>query len=141
MTQAITIGSVTLVSDLKWIDEFGQGSDLVGQIETVSSTGALIIQASAQQAGRLMTLQTVSSGPGFGSQQYAGVLTRAQVTALKALADVPGATYAVVLNDGRTFNAMFRRANTAAVVADPIIFYDPLTDTDWYSVTINLILV
>lgn len=136
MSQPITIGSITLPSDLVWIDEFGQGSDLVGQIETVSVTGALIIQASAQQAGRLMTLQTGNDG-----DEYWGVLTRAQVNAVKALADTPGATYAVVLNDGRTFTAMFRRSNTAAVVASPILFYDPQIDTDWYAVTINLILV
>jgi len=136
MSQPITIGSVSLPSDLVWIDEFGQGSDLVGQIETVSVTGALIIQASAQQAGRLMTLQTGNDG-----DEYWGVLTRAQVNAVKALADTPGETYAVVLNDGRTFTAMFRRSNTAAVVASPILFYDPQIDTDWYAVTINLILV
>lgn len=141
MSQPITIGGVELISGMKWIDEFGQGSDLVGQIETISVTGALIVQASAQQAGRLMTLQTVSNDAGLASQQYVGSLTRAQVAALKALADVPGATYPIMLNDGRTFTAMFRRSNTAAVVADPIAFFDPQSDDDFYIVTINLILV
>lgn len=136
MTQPITIGSVTLVSDLQWIDEFGQGSDLVGQQETITITGALVVQASAQQAGRLMTLQTGNSADG-----YWGILTRAQVNALRTLAATPGAVYTVTLNDGRTFSAMFRRSNTAAVAATPILFYDPQVDADWYAVTINLILV
>ncbi|MBN8887600.1 MAG: hypothetical protein J0I77_17885 [Rudaea sp.] len=136
MSQPFSIGTVTLDTELQWIDEFDQGSDLVGQTETISITGALIIQASAQQAGRAMTLQSGSSG-----DQFWGPLTRAQVNALKALADVPGATYPVVLSDGRSFTAMFRRAGKAAVTAAPITFYDPPSDSDYYNVTIYLILV
>lgn len=137
MTQPITIGSVTLPSGLRWIDEFGPGSDLIGQVETISCTGAIIIQASAQQAGRALTLQTIDDGGG----QYGPLLTRAQVVALKALADVAGAVYSVTLNDGRTFNAMFTRKNGPAVQSDQAVYFDAPSDTDWHTATIRMILV
>lgn len=135
----ITIDSVSLDPYLQWIDEFSTGSDLVGQQETISITGALVVQASAQQAGRLMTLQTNTMEGDTNS--FAGVLTRAQVNALRTLAATPGAVYVVTMPDGRTFNVMFRRSGNAAVDATQILFQVPIDDGDWYSVTINLIQV
>jgi len=137
MSQPIVIGSLSLPRDLAWIDEFDAGSDLVRQQETVTLTGALIVQASAQQAGRAMTLQTTS----ISGNQFCGSLTRAQVIALKALADVPGATYALTFSDGRTFTVMFRRGSRAAVAATRQIFMEDFSGDEFYSVVINLILV
>jgi hypothetical protein len=136
MSDYIFIGALQIHGDLQWIDEFAAGSDLVGQIETVSITGALIVQASAQQAGRKLTLQ----GRMEGSTGFAPV-TLAQLKSLRALAAVPGAVYTVTLLDGRTFSAMFRRSDGPAVEAEPMINIAPIADDDYYFATIRMILV
>lgn len=140
-----TIGSVVLQGigpedegsggDLQWLDEYGDGSDLVGQIGTVSITGALVYQASAQQSGRRMTL-----AGGRDNAGYFGVLTRAEVEALRALAAVPGAEYAVTLADGREFTALFRRDDGPAITAEPVQHIVPHEDEDLYLPTIRLVL-
>lgn len=132
----ITIGAVALPEDLQWIDEYADGSDLVGQTVSVSVTGALVIQASAQQAGRRMTLQ----GRMEGNVGFAAI-TRAQVEALRSLAAVPDATYTVSLGDGRTFTARFRRDDGPAVEASPMKHIVPPVDEDLYFPTIRLLLV
>ena len=141
---ALSIGSVTLQgiggvegsgSDLHWSDEFAAGSDLVGQEERVTITGALVIQASAQQAGRRMTLVGGQDG-----SDYWGAITRAEVEALRVLAADPGAVYRVTLPDGREFDAVFRR-DGAAVEAVPIAVRTPMESADLYIPTIRLTLV
>lgn len=141
----LTIGSITLQgvggpegsgSDLHWEDEYAAGSDLVGQDERVTITGALVIQASAQQAGRRMTLVGGRDG-----NHYWGCLTRAEVEALRVLAAVPGAVYTVTLPDGRQFQAMFRRDAGAAVEAEPLAVKTPMAAGDLYLPTIRLVLV
>lgn len=132
----ITLDALTLPEDLQWIDEFADGSDLVAQDERVTITGALVIQASAQQAGRKLTLQgRLESNIGFGA------ITRAQVTALRALAAVPGAVYSITLADGRTFDVMFRRSDGPAVEAGPIKHIAPVEDADFYFPTLRLLMV
>lgn len=141
----LTIGSITLQgvggpegsgSDLHWQDEYAEGSDLVGQDERVTITGALVIQASAQQAGRRMTLVGGSEG-----NSYWGCITRTEVEALRALAAVPGAVYTVVLPDGRSFDAVFRRDGGAAVEATPMAVKTPMAASDLYIPTLRLVLV
>ena len=41
------LDDLELPADLQWIDEYDDSADLVGQEQTVSITGALIVQASA----------------------------------------------------------------------------------------------
>lgn len=141
---SLTIGSVTLQgiggvegsgADLHWQDEYTEGSDLVGQEERVTITGALVIQASAQQAGRRMTLVG-----GNDARGYWGAITRTEVEALRALAAVPGEVYDITLPDGREFEAMFRREG-AAVEATPIQIRTPMQAADLYIPTIRLVLV
>ena len=141
----LSIGSVTLQgiggaegsgTDLHWEDEFADGSDLVGQDERVTITGALVIQSSAQQAGRRMTLVGGEDGSG-----YWGVITRAEVDALRALAATPGTEYTVTLADNRTFQAVFRRSDGPAVEARPISIKTPPQAGDLYIPTIRLVLV
>lgn len=134
---SITIGSVVIdeASLPVWVDEFGRGSDLVGQIQTVSVTGSLVFQASAQQAGRPMTLQGRREG-----NRVIGAITRAQLTALHALSQVPDATYTVVLHDGREFEARFRRADGPAVEGEDVLDQQPVDSGDWLIPTIRLVL-
>lgn len=136
MADVITLGALSLTGDLQWIDEYATGSDLVGQQVTTSVTGAQIIQASAQQAGRKVTLQGQMSGrDGFGA------ITRAQVDALRALAATPGTVYTLTLTDGRAFACVFRRDDGAAVEAAPLKHVWPPQPDDLYFPTIRLILV
>jgi len=136
MSDNITIGAVPVPGDLQWIDEFAQGSDLVGQDVTVSLTGALIVQASAQQAGRKLTLQgRMESNIGFAP------ITLATLKSLQALAAVPGQVYPVTLIDGRTFSAVFRRDDGPAIEATPLKNIAPLDDADLYFPTIRMLLV
>lgn len=141
----LSIGSLTLQGvggpdgsggDLHWQDEYAEGSDLVGQVESVTITGALVIQASAQQAGRRMTLVGGSEG-----NSYWGCITRTEVEALRALAAVPGAVYTVTLPDGRSFDAVFRRDGGAAVEATPMAVKTPMAASDLYIPTLRLVLV
>jgi hypothetical protein len=131
-----SIGTVTdLPADLQWIDEFSAGSDLVAQSEQFTITGSMVVQASAQQAGRFVTLQ----GRAEGENAFA-VLTRAQVLALRALAATPGAIYTLTLCDGREMDVMFRRENPA-IEAEAWPFKAPQESSDFYLCTINLIQV
>lgn len=132
----ITLDTMHLTGDLQWTDEYSAGSDLVGQVVTMSVTGAQIIQASAQQAGRRMTL----AGREEGNAAY-GLLSRTEIDALRALAATPGAIYGVTLTDGRTFTASFRRDDGPAVEAEPWYFRWPNVSTDYYIPTIRLIMV
>ena len=142
---SLVIGGVTLQGiggadgsggDLQWQDEFAEGSDLVGQAERITITGALVIQASAQQAGRRMTLVGGSDG-----NNHWGAITRAEVEALRAIAAVPGEEYDVALPDGREFRAVFSREGGAAITATPIQHKVPHLSSDLYIPTIRLVLV
>lgn len=133
----ITLGALDLSEDLQWVDEFDDGSDLVGQQETITITGAVIVQASAQQAGRRVTLvgKRESGNTAFGA------MTRAQIEALRALAATPGAIYTLNLSDGRSFSVMFRRSDGPAVAAEPLKHILPPDEGDLYFPTIRLIMV
>lgn len=133
----LTLGALTLNEDLQWVDEYDDGSDLVGQQETVSITGAVIVQASAQQSGRRVTLQ----GKRESGRTAFGAMTRADIEAVRALAATPGAVYTLTLTDGRTFSVMFRRNDGPAVSAEPMKFIQPVADADLYFPTIRLIMV
>ena len=133
----IVLGGVSLPGDLQWVDEFT--SWRVGQNIKTSLTGARIVQESAVQSGRPITLETVREG-----NQFVG-LTLEQLRALQALEEVPGATYTLVLpahNSGtRTFTVAFNREGGEALNASPIRFAAPAVDTDYYAVTLRLMTV
>ncbi|MGN6518770.1 MAG: hypothetical protein ACTHK2_05015 [Dokdonella sp.] len=133
----ITLGPLELSEDLQWVDEYDDGSDLVGQQETVTITGAVIVQASAQQTGRKVTLQ----GKRESGNTAFGAMTRAQIEAVRSLAATAGAVYTLALSDGRTFSVMFRRSDGPAVSAEPLKHILPPADDDLYFPTIRLIMV
>jgi hypothetical protein len=130
------LGGVSLPPDLQWVDEFGDGSDLVGQVEQVTVTGALVVQVNAQQAGRRITLQGRLEGRvGFAA------ITRAQLDAVRALAAVAGATYTLTFSDGRAFTVLFRRGDGPAVEAAPLKVIEGADAGDLYFPTIRLMQV
>lgn len=135
MANQITLGTLQLTGDLQWVDEFDAGSDLVGAVTTVSVTGAQIIQASAQQAGRRVTLAGRQDGEDFVG------LRRGEVEALRALSQNVGSAYQLTLTDDRRFDVMFRRDDGPAVSAARVRFSWPDQATDWYIPTIRLVMV
>lgn len=136
MSDNISIDTVLLPPDLQWLDEFAAGSDLVAQVVSTTITGAILVQANAQQAGRKITLQGRQDGQaGFAA------ITRAQVDALRVLAETPGSTHVLTFSDGRTFDVLFRRDDGPAVEATPLKVIDPPQDDDLYYPTIRLMQV
>lgn len=124
---AITLASLTLPDDLIWTDEFA--FDAVAQSQTRTEGGALIIEETALIAGRPITLAGGAD---------AAWITRAQLIALRALADAPSTPRVLTLHDGRTFSVMFARP---AIEADPIIAFNAPIPGDFYAVILNLFTV
>lgn len=128
----ITLGGITLPDDIQWVDEFaGHG---VGQIITPTLTGALVVEETAQPAGRPITLD------GRGHSW----MTRAQVEALHALAATPlaeGATLTLAWADGRNFSVAFDRSRGGAVSAEEVMRRAPGHQDagHFYAVKIHLI--
>ena len=108
---AITLEGIVLPDDIQWTDELVSHS--VGQVQTPTLTGALIIEESAQAAGRPITL---ASGNGAW-------VTRATALALTELAATPrpdGTPMTLIWGDGQTFDCVFDRASGEAVTATEV---------------------
>lgn len=135
----ITLAGIELPADLQWTDEFTGWR--VGQSIRTSLTGALIVQESARQAGRPITLQTTRDG-----NAYVGPVTLDVLRALQASESEPrtGGLHLVLPahNGGeRTFSVTWRRSEGAAIEADPVRFAVPALDGDYFSITLRLMTV
>lgn len=117
-----SLGSLTLPDDPIWVNEFDWTP--VEQNSNYSLTGASIVQVSVKQAGRLIRLDC-------------HWLTRAQVQALAALADVAGAEYTLTLHQG-TYTVLFDSPPYEIQSVRPIA--DP-DSTERYAVQVNLMTV
>lgn len=134
---SLTIDGIALSQDLLWADEFT--SWRVGQVIKTTVTGARIVQESALQAGRPITLETTQDGT-----RWTGIVSLAQLLALKESEAAMG-TFAVTLpahNSGtRTFFCRWRNEGGAAIEARAVHFLVPYIDGDWFAVTLRLIQV
>lgn len=128
-------GSVSLPGDMQWIDEFSW-LPTAQQVE-VACSGALIVEESAQLAGRPITLQARMDGnTGFA------LVERSVLNTLRAMAAAVQATpLTLVLEDLRSFTVRFRHSDGLAVEAVPIKHIVPPANTDLYSLTIRLMQV
>jgi hypothetical protein len=132
---AITLASITLPGDMQWIDEF-DWSPVAQQVE-ITTGGSLLVEESAQLAGRPITL----SAPLNGNVGFA-LPTRAVVAALQSLCNTPHSTSMLLtLDDGRTFNVRFDYSNGTPVEAAPIKHIVPQDDADLYTLTLRLMQV
>lgn len=139
MMTRIVLAGIELPADLQWIDEFTAWK--VGQQVRTSLTGALIVQESARQAGRPITLQTSRDGTA-----YVGPVN---LPVLRALQANEGETRVAPLelivpahNGGeRTFQVRWRRADGPAIEAEQIRFAVPALDPDYFSITLRLMTV
>lgn len=135
----ITLDTITLPGDLLWSDEFTAWR--VGQLQRVSVTGALVVNESALQAGRPVTLETTQSGNAWVAAITLPVLL--QLQALEAQTrTVPMALSVPAHNGGtRSFNVLFNRAGGKALEARPLLFASPYLDGDYFAITLRLIQV
>ncbi|WP_282296808.1 MULTISPECIES: hypothetical protein [unclassified Stenotrophomonas] len=135
----IVLAGIELPADLQWIDEFTAWR--VGQQVKTSLTGARIVQESALQAGRPITLQTQREGDAYIAPVTLEVLQR-----LQASEEQPRTASLQLLmpahNGGeRAFSVGWRRTDGAAVEASPINYAVPALGGDYFSITLRLMTV
>lgn len=130
MSTTLTYGvtTLTLPVDLLWSDEFAWQA--VEQRQEYTIAGALVIDATAKQAGRTITL---SAG-----DDYAW-MTRATLDTLRTWSLLPAQTF-TLLYRGVTHSVIFDQS-AGALDARPVIDYSDPDNTDDYAVTLRFIKV
>jgi hypothetical protein len=120
-----TLATIQLPSDLIWVNEFSW-TPVVKSVSR-SLSGAQLVQTAVKAQGRPITL----------SGQHAWI-SRADVIALRALADAPDVTYTLTLADTRVFTVMF---DDNGFSADPVYQIDLPDAAHPYSIQIKLLTV
>lgn len=125
----ITLGGVEFdgtAACIVWVDEFKTSK--IAQTNNRTLGGQLVSYELGLVEGIDITLE---------SQSETGWLTKAQVQAVKALAEVVGATYTLDF-EGQVFTVQFRNDEPPAVDYNPIIFRSNSEPGDYYLGTIKL---
>lgn len=105
----ITLGGLTLPSQLEWVDEFDYAP--VAQSIKTTLDGSLVVTESQRRAGRPYSLRSISNG---------GVwVTRDFVRQLKALEAAPQTDTMTLNINGHVAEVFFRR-DPVAVTATPL---------------------
>ena len=135
-----SLAGIALPFDIQWADEFTAWK--VGQLIRPTLTGALVIQESALQAGRPITLR----GFDDGGMRYVAPITLATLNALRALEETAGgASMTLILpaagDTTRSFTVRFRRTDGPAIEATPLKYQAPAEADDWFLATLRLIQV
>ena len=118
--------ALTLPADLMWRDEFAWAR--VEQTAQYTTTGALVLDAWAKQAGRPITLA--------GTVTY-GWCQRSDLITLNAWAAAPGLVLSLALR-GAVYSVSFDHAG-GAIEAEPVVEYsDPLPE-DPYALTLRFL--
>lgn len=135
----VVLAGIELPADLRWTDEFTAWR--IGQQVRTSLSGALIVQESARQSGRPITLQTTRDGQAYVGPVQLGVLR--QLQELSGQLQAAPLTLILPAHNGgdRTFQVRWRRTEGAAVEADPCRFAVPALDADYFSITLRLMTV
>jgi hypothetical protein len=124
------IGGVTLDHDLTWDDEFDFTKGAGVAERTIF--GTMVSQSFPLKGGQNMTLT--------GDQNH-GWQKRSTVTALMALANTVGSTYAVTMPDNRVYTVEFRHEEAPSVSFKPIVRVSDPTSDFWYYGEIKLRIV
>lgn len=124
----LTVGTTTvdLSDDIRWRDEFDWVA--VARQSEYTTTGALVIESSARQSGRPITLESMTD---------AAWLPRETVDQLRTWADDPD-TQASLLFRGQSYAVVFAPVEQP-ITADPVIYFADPVPGDWYRVTLQLI--
>ena len=127
---SITLDAVSLPDDLIWADEFSWSS--VRQKVTRSLTGSLIVQESAQLAGRPITLASGIDGAWVARSvvdELMGMVEQVDTTMLLTIGATP-------------YNVRFNRSANESPVVSESIFEIAAPDADHlYRITIKLFAV
>lgn len=128
LTHAPSSTTVTLPDALNWVDEYTWSP--VEQTRQYTTTGALLIEESVKQAGRLITLE--------GSEDRTWC-TRALVDQLHAWAALPGMTLSLTLR-GTPRSVTFDHEK-GALQGLPVLFYadGSIESTDFYVPTLRFL--
>ena len=124
----LTYGATTIAlpDDLDWDDEFSWQA--VEQRTEYSITGALIVEASAKQAGRTITL---------AGDDRSGWILRSTLATLRAWAALPAQAFTLVLR-GTTRTVAFDQSQ-GAVDARPVVDFSNPDVADYYIPTLRFI--
>ena len=127
ITLAVGATSIALPEDLYWSDQFAWAP--VEQTVERTITGALLIQASARQAGGPITLEPPDESSGW--MPLASVMQRAlwAATPLQAMA--------LTIN-GTAKTVVFRHQDVP-FEAKPVVFYSDQQSTDHYTATLRFL--
>lgn len=117
---------VTLPDDLLWTDEHAW-TPAVAAVSYLL-TGALLVESSARQKGRPITL--------VGGADMAWV-THATVKTLYDWASQPGRQFELLFSDGRVFTVVFRH-HEIPIEAEPVLGFPARHDSDFYRFTLRL---
>ncbi|MGE6332739.1 hypothetical protein [Stenotrophomonas sp. NPDC077659] len=135
----VALAGIELPADLQWTDEFTAWR--IGQQVRTSLSGALIVQESARQAGRPITLQTTRDGQAYVAPIQLDVLRQLQSLS-EQLQAAPMTLVLPAHNGGdRTFQVRWLRTEGAALDAQPLRFATPAVDADFFSITLRLMTV
>jgi hypothetical protein len=121
---ALMLDSITLPTDLIWIDEYAYSP--VKQSINTAVNGGLIIEAAAALAGRPITLQ--------GGDDYAWA-SKATLELLRLKQATPGLVMSLGLL-GVTYSVIFAQPG---ITAKQVIDYSNPASEDWYAVTLKFI--
>lgn len=134
----ITLNNIELPGDMRWPNEMDWSP--VGQAQTYSIDGTLIIEENGATGGRPITLESIDEGG--NPRKLVAPLTRLQVIQLKALeVDFASGPWVLILEDLREFTVRFDFSRGAAVTAVPVKHIVPFVDADLYIATIRMIQV
>lgn len=122
--------TVTLHPDLYWEDEFKWYP--VEQATERTLTGGLVVDAVAKVLGRPITLKPDSDRSAW--------MQRSVVDQLKAWAQTPLLQMTLSLR-GTSYQVLFRHDEAPALSVDPVVFYSDSESTDFYLVTLKLLVI
>ena len=125
----IRLDTVVLPDGLVWTDEFA--AQAVAQTVRRTLDGSLVVFYGQTSGGLPITLE---------SEPDAGWMTRAQVEAVKLLADSPGGVFILELR-GQTWQVMFRHQDPPAFEAKPLVSLANPQPGDFYLATLKLMTV
>ncbi len=125
----IRLDNVVLPDGLVWTDEFA--AQAVAQTVRRTLDGSLVVFYGQTSGGLPITLE---------SEPDAGWVTRAQVEAVKLLADSPGGVFILELR-GQANQVMFRHQDPPAFEAKPLVSLANPQPGDFYLATLKLMTV
>lgn len=122
----VTLGGIQLDSNILWQDQY-TWSPVVQEVD-VTLGGNPVTFSRSVNASRPITLEATRTQ---------GWLTKAQVDSLRALADVAGATYTLVI-EAQNFIVQFRHEEAPALDFRPLIPRLNIDDQDYMVGVIKL---